>query len=130
MDMVKLAHEICFPARTPAVETAPPERPALNATEILQSIADAWAQRLGGKLRVRLHLAVEAGPGAERTYYGATIGDSCAVHWSGFRPSFPEAQAEAERGWQLDGAPKEIADIEKAKLRARCKELGMRIVGD
>lgn len=102
----------------------------MTAIEQLQQIADDWAQKLVGKIRVRITLAVEAGPDAGKPWYGAQIGNTSGIHWSGFRKNEQDAIEEAERCWKLDGSPTDPKDAERAKIRARAAELGMTIVED
>lgn len=97
-------------------------------TEQLQQLADEWAAKLGGKIHVRITLAVEAGPNAGKHWYGAQIGETCGARWSGFRPTEQDAITEAERSWKLDGAPTDPNDTERCKLKARAAELGLVLV--
>lgn len=102
-----------------------------TATELLQEIADAWAQSLGGKIKVRLSLAVEAGPKALPAYYSATIGDiGSPAGWSAYMSDPSAAKSEAERQWRRAGSPTDDREMEIAKLRARAAELGVSIVED
>lgn len=102
-----------------------------TATELLQGIADAWAQSLGGKIKVRLSLAVESGPKALPCYYAATIGDiGSPAGWSAYMSDPSAAKAEAERQWRRAGSPTDDREMELAKLRAKAAELGVSIVDD
>lgn len=102
-----------------------------TATEQLQQIADAWAQSLGGKIRVRLSIAVEAGPDAAPAYTYAVIGTMGSdAAWTGVAKTPADAKTDAERRWKADGAPTSTVDVEKAKLRALCRELGLRVIDD
>lgn len=101
-----------------------------TATELLQSIADAWAQSLGGKIPVQLNLLVYAGPNASKPHFGAYIGGAIEDRWNGYGPTADAAIENADRKWKLDGSPSGARDIEKAKLRAKAAELGLKIVED
>lgn len=101
-----------------------------TATEILQSIADAWAQSLGGKMPVTIRVSVYAGgPCPEKPYFTAEIGPY-GHNWHAFEDDLQKAKDEAEHKWHLDGSPIEAKDVEKAKLRAKAAELGLRIMED
>lgn len=100
-----------------------------TATEILQSIADQWAKQLGGKIKVRVSLAVEAGPKASPAYYAATVGEiGSPAGWSAYTSDPETSKAEAERQWRRAGSPTDDREMEIAKLRAKAAELGVSIV--
>lgn len=102
-----------------------------TVTEQLQQIADAWAQSLGGKIRVRLSLAVESGPKASPACYSATIGEiGSPAGWSAYTADPETSKAEAERQWRRAGSPTDDREMEIAKLRAKAAELGVSIVED
>lgn len=100
-----------------------------TATEQLQAIADAWAERLGGKIQVSLQIMVHAGPNASKPWYCASIGTNCTYDWHLTTDKGVEhAIEESERKWRLDGAPTDPKDAERCKLKARAAELGLTVI--
>lgn len=99
-------------------------------SEQLQALADQWAAKLGGKIKVGLQVLVNSGPESLPPFYCADLGPTLKGWHCCTKDGIEQAMAEAERQWRLDGAPTDPKDAERCKLRARAAELGMRVVED
>lgn len=99
-------------------------------SEQLQALADTWAAKLSGKIKVGLQVLVSSGPDSRQPYFCADIGGAADGWHFCTKDGIEAAMTETERQWRLDGAPTDTRDAERCKLKARAAELGMRIVED